>query len=243
MDPDLDALRDLAASLARGAGELARRAAGTGQGLEPDERGLPEVVTDVERRIVHQLAVRHRDHAVVTRHGGRHGPDDARVTWVVDGLDGLANYGIGLELHGVTIGVVADEGALVGVVHDAVSGRTSTAARGRPAEREGTTLRVGGGRPLADATVAWTDDGHDPDGAHVLDDTYRRVLRTGAPSTDWALVASGAVDAVVARPDLVPTEAGLLLVRCAGGVVRDEGPYVVAGAAAAVEAVAAVLSR
>ncbi len=203
MDLDLRAVRDLAVSLARGGGELARRASGTGQGLELDDAGVPEVAHDVVRRIRHRLQVR---------------PDDG-TTWRVDPLVGLANFLLGIELHGVAIGVRDEGGRLVEVLHDAVSGRTSWAARGLGAWQEERALRVDGPRG-ADA-VAWAATRR-PEPA--FEDAFGRVLRTGAATLDWVLAASGRVAAVVDEADPV---AGPLLVSEAGGhVVRVDGVLV-----------------
>lgn len=189
-------MSDLAISLARGGGELARRAAGTGQGLEFDESGVPEVAHDVERRIRHRLQVR---------------PDDG-TTWRVDPLVGLDNFLLGVELHGVAIGVADEAGRLVEVLHDAVSGRTSWAARGLGAWQEERALRVDApaGPSRADV-VAWASTTRP---RSTFEDSFGRVLRTGAPTLDWVLAAAGRVAAVVDGPDPV---AGPLLVTEAGG--------------------------
>ncbi|RYJ05353.1 MAG: hypothetical protein EON52_12025, partial [Actinomycetales bacterium] len=96
---DLSAVRDLAVSLARGAGELARRA--KGEGWDQD----PPIDRDVERRIVHAVKARHPTHAVLSETSGLHGPVDADVVWIVDPLAGAGNYAIDLELFGVSIAV------------------------------------------------------------------------------------------------------------------------------------------
>lgn len=196
MDLDLRAVSDLAISLARGGGELARRAAATGQGLELDEAGVPEVAHDVERRIRHRLQVR---------------PDDG-TTWRVDPLVGLDNFLLGVELHGVAIGVADGSGRLVEVLHDTVSGRTAWAARGLGAWQEGHALRVDGddGPARADV-VTWAATARP---AASFEDAFTRVLRTGASTLDWVLAATGRVAAVVDGPDPV---AGPLLVGEAGG--------------------------
>lgn len=196
MDLDLRAVSDLAISLARGGGELARRAAGTGQGLELDEAGVPEVAHDVERRIRHRLQVR---------------PDDG-TTWRVDPLVGLDNFLLGVELQGVAIGVTDGSGRLVEVLHDAVSGRTAWAARGLGAWQEGRRLRVDApDGPDRSDVVAWAATARP---TPVFEESFARVLRTGAPTLDWVLAASGRVAAAVDGPDPV---AGPLLVGEAGG--------------------------
>ncbi|RYJ06896.1 MAG: hypothetical protein EON52_04000, partial [Actinomycetales bacterium] len=146
---DLSAVRDLAVSLARGAGELARRA--KGEGWDPD----PPIEVDVERRIVHAVAARFPRHAVLSEASGLHGPEEADAVWIVDPLVGSGNYAIDLELFGVSLAVQRGGRTVVGVVHDSVNGRTCSAVDGEGAWREGVALRVREPRPLTEATVSW----------------------------------------------------------------------------------------
>ena len=220
-ETQLAAWRDLAVSLARGAGELARRAQGEGWPADPP------IEVDVERRMVHGITGRFRDHAVVSRLR-RSGPDDADVVWLVDPLDGAQNYAIGFDVHGASLAVVADGEVVVGVVHDSVSGWTCSAVRGGGAEREGTVLRVRPAVPLAEATLSWI--GRPSSISALLEDRAGRVLRTDAPSTDWALLAAGGTHAaVVGTDDRWALDAGLLLATEAGASHERVGDHVVVG--------------
>lgn len=213
--------RDLAVSLARGAGELARRAQGEGWPADPP------IEVDVERRMVHGITGRFRDHAVVSRLR-RSGPEDADVVWFVDPLDGAENYAIGLDLHGVSIAVVVDGEVVVGVVHDSVSGRTCSAVRGGGAEREGAVLGVRAAAPLPEATVSWI--GRPSAVSASLEGRAGRVLRTDAPSADWALLAAGGTHAVVVgTDDPWALDAGLLLATEAGASHERTADHVVVG--------------
>lgn len=242
MDLDLDAVHALALSLARGAGELARRGAAEG-------RSADEVRRDLERRTMHGITGRFRDHAVVAPGSGRHGPDGALVTWLVDPLDGSDNHSVGLDLYGVRLAVLLEDVPVVGVVHDAATGRSTSAVMGRGATSEGVRLAVAEDRPLAECTVSWleepvvdVDDTARRDTVAALEHACRRVVRTGAACIDWALLARGGTNAVVAlglaRNDLA---AGVLVAQEAGAAVHTIGDLVVAGAPEVAGALAARL--
>lgn len=225
---DPSAVRDLAVSLARGAGELARRA--KGEGWDQD----PPIDRDVERRIVHTVQARHPSHAVLSETSGLHGSAEDPVVWIVDPLVGSGNYAIDLELFGVSIAVQSSGRTVVGVVHDSVSGRTCSAVDGQGAWLEGSRLHVRETRPLADATVSWLGDR--APARDRLEERVGRLLLTGAPTADWALLASGGIDAVVAhRASAWDLGAGLLLAVEAGATVAWHDQLVLAGPSATVE--------
>ncbi|KQY55981.1 hypothetical protein ASD11_15990 [Aeromicrobium sp. Root495] len=231
---DLSAVRDLAVSLARGAGELARRA--KGEGWDPD----PPIEVDVERRIVHAVAARFPGHAVLSEASGLHGPAEADVVWIVDPLVGSGNYAIDLELFGVSLAVQRGGRTVVGVAHDSVNGRTCSAVDGEGAWREGVALRVREPRPLTEATVSWLG-GHVPV-RDLVEGRTGRMLLTGAPTADWALLVSGGTDAVVAsRASAWDLGAGLLLAVEAGAAVQWQDDLVVAGVPETVEHLVSLL--
>jgi myo-inositol-1(or 4)-monophosphatase len=67
--------------------------------------------------------------------------------------------------------------------------------------------------------------------AASLEAATKRVLRTWAPTVDYALVASGYVEGLVAlRPDAFERYAGELLLSEAGVATRQEGDRYVAAA-------------
>lgn len=218
---DLDAVHATALDLARGAGELARRFAAEGYGS----------VADIDRRMVHHVVARYREHGVLSRESGRHGPDDARVQWLIDPLNGTDNYRIGLDLYGVTFAVLLDDRPLVAVVHDSASGRSTSAIAGRGAWQEGRRLSIAEPRPVTEFTVAWiegsdvaVDDPIRQAALQVLERSTHRVLRTGAPARDWALLAEGGIDAVVVlRGDPWDVLPGRLIAREAGAVETHFG--------------------
>jgi myo-inositol-1(or 4)-monophosphatase len=149
--------------------------------------------------------------------------------WVVDPLDGTANFLHGFPVVGVSVALVEDGRPVVGAVHaPLLGGDTYTAVRGGGAFRDRQPIRVAD-RPAASAIC---NTGFPFKRKHRLDD-YRRVFegafltledlrRAGAASLDLAWTAAGVFDGFfeigLGSWDVA---AGALLVSEAGGVVTD----------------------
>ena len=169
------------------------------------------------------------DIAVLGEEGGG---ERAALGWLVDPLDGTANFLHGLEAVGVSVGLVEDGVPIVGVVHAPLLGRTYSARLGGGAFREDSRtkeqIRVSERSP-AQAICA---TGFPFRRKHLIE-SYLAVLaaamhsledlrRIGGASLDLAWTAQGVFDGYFElRLGPWDVAAGGLLVREAGGVVTD----------------------
>jgi len=87
---------------------------------------------------------------------------DAELCFVVDPVDGTANFCAGLPLFGTMVGVIRAGTIIAGVIHDPVSDTTAVAVAGQGACLEGasgerTPLRVAAPVPVAEmaGAVSW----------------------------------------------------------------------------------------
>jgi histidinol-phosphatase len=159
--------------------------------------------------------------------------------WIIDPIDGTANFMRGVPIWGTLIALAIDGVPLLGVVSSPALGKRWWAARGQGAwseERggEAKSLRVSGVADLADASLSynslkgWDDEGR-VDEVIALS---RRVWRTRAIGDMWAymLLAEGAID-IVGELDMKPWDIAALIpiVEEAGGrmtaVDGTEGPW------------------
>jgi myo-inositol-1(or 4)-monophosphatase len=223
----LEDVRAFAIALAREAGSIARGDFGRDVLAEPKgERG--DVVTRVDREaealIVAALHDRFPAHAVWAEEGGSSGAADSPWRWEVDPLDGTNNFVLGLPLYGVCMTLVRDGTPVLCAIHDAHHDATCSAIAGAGARRDGRPLAIDAPRPPVVGTVSWLQ-GYAVEPADAVADrcrralerAYKRVLRTWAPSVDWALLAAGRTGAVVAyRNEPEDLGGGLLLAREAG---------------------------
>lgn len=232
MHPELDLMREVAARVAREAGQFAVARLDLENSIAAKGDGA-DVVTEVdhecERRIITGIHEAFPDHAVLGEESGTHGDPSAPVRWLVDPLDGTNNYVMGMPLFGVCITACEGNTPLVAVVHDSMRDITTVAVRGGGAFRNGTPVRMDDATPLALATLSWSqgypvafDDPFRVRAMEVMERASKRVLRTWSPAIDWGLLAAGHVGAFVlygveVEWDLV---GGLLIAEEAGGVVE-----------------------
>jgi myo-inositol-1(or 4)-monophosphatase len=160
---------------------------------------------------------------------GEEGTDRAGtsgVRWVVDPLDGTANYVRGYPAYCAVVGVEVDGVPSVGVVVDS-HGTRSEGVRGSGATRNGSRIRPSTRENLTSAVIA-TGFGYQPDQrarqAHVAAFILPRIAdirRSGSAAFDLVSAACGIVDAYY-EVGLAPWDicAGRVVVESAGGEVR-----------------------
>jgi len=227
-DADLDALLDAALSAARRGGAIVRDAFGAARNVVEKAPGdwVSDADTASERAVRDSLLDAFPDIPVV---GEEEGGERARLGWLVDPLDGTANFLHRFPVVGVSIALVADREPIVAVVDAPLLDDTYTARRGGGAYRGDELLRVST-RPAAQAIVATGFpfrkkrerlDEYFPVFERALR-TFEDLRRAGAAALDLSWCAAGVFDAYFEQA-LGPWDvaAGALLVREAGGVVTD----------------------
>jgi myo-inositol-1(or 4)-monophosphatase len=224
---DLDRLLAVALEAARAGGTVVSEEFGAPR--EAREKAPGDWVSAADLRseaaVRGVLAAATPDIAVLGEEGGG---ERAALGWLVDPLDGTANFLHGLEAVGVSVGLVEDGVPIVGVVHAPLLGRTYSARRGGGAFRDDQPIRVSERAP-AQAICA---TGFPFRRKHLIE-SYLAVFsaamheledlrRIGGASLDLAWTAHGVFDGYF-ELSLGPWDvaAGGLLVREAGGVVTD----------------------
>lgn len=227
--PSPSELRDLAADIAREAGELAALRRREGVSIAATKSSLADLVTEADREVEAlirgRLRVERPDDGFLGEESGD-AEGASGITWVVDPIDGTVNYAMGIPVYNVSIAaVVGEPGAdtIAAAVYAPALGELFTAARGEGARLNGERLRVS--EPTAAGALLATGFGYDPR-THAADlETVARVMplardlrRMGAAAIDLAYVAAGRLDGYFER-GLKPWDyaAGALLVTEAGG--------------------------
>lgn len=188
------------------------------------------VVTDAdlasERTILSTISSRHPGHAVFSEESGREGA--SRYTWIVDPLDGTANFVNGYPHYCVSIALVIDGSPIVGVVARPETGDVYTAVKGCGAKRNGNRLTVSSTEALASSSILFgvsppiaNDDGFVALHRALIDpERTASVRRFGAGACDLSLVAGGRFDCFLDKyTSPWDVAAGILLVSEAGGRV------------------------
>ena len=196
---DLLALAGELADIATDIHREARRAL-----LRVVEKTSPfDLVTQVDREaeaamVECLLAVRPHDGILGEEGASRDGSSGVR--WIIDPLDGTANYVYGYPAHAVSIGVEIDGELSVGVVHDTARNIRFAAARGLGATAGGEPIHATDKDDPATALFA-TGFSFDPALRARQGEVLARLLprirdvrRSGAASVDLCALASGSVD-------------------------------------------------
>jgi len=188
---------------------------------KPDRTPVTEADQEVERALAQRLAVAVPGDALVGEEFGDSAGESGR-TWIIDPIDGTANFLRGVPVWATLIGLMVGDSAAVGVVTAPAIGRRWWAVPGSAFTRDvdGTerSLAVSKVADYGDASLAYSDPIGWPPGA--LGRLQQHAWRTRGYGDFWShmLVAEGAVDVAV-EPDLKPWDVAALLpiVAASGG--------------------------
>ena len=206
------------------------------------EKGPRDLVTDAD--LASEAAIRavilaaFPDHGFLAEESAAQssGAWDRPYCWVVDPLDGTANYAHGVPCYAVSIAATSQGRLLAGVILDPERDECFAAAQGVPTTHNGRAVKVSRTTRLAEAMVAASlpagvrGDSPDLQQFQRVAPLCQSIRRTGSAALNLAYVACGRFDAHWAR-EIHPWDsaAGVLLVEQAGGLATacDGGPYAV----------------
>jgi myo-inositol-1(or 4)-monophosphatase len=212
-------------NLAREAGTMAHRAFGTSA---TSLKGRHDVVTamdrEVERFIRGAIARRYPAEAII---GEEEGGAAGERLWLIDPIDGTANYARGIPHYCVSIGYVERGVPTVGAIHDPSHDWLYAAERGGGAWMNDARIQVSPRTAPTDATVECGWSTRRPAADYVA--LIARVLGAGAAIRRAGSGALGLVDVAAGRSEAYcelhinawDCAAGIVLVQEAGGRCND----------------------
>jgi myo-inositol-1(or 4)-monophosphatase len=188
-----------------------------------------ELVTTADLRadeiIREHLSGKFPQHRFLSEEGAHEGAADfSGPVWIVDPIDGTANYAHGHPYVSISAALAVDGEPSVGVVHAPFLQETYTAIRGAGAASNGRSIHVSSVTELRGALVG-TGFPHDRADLNRSMARVQRLLtecqdirRAGSPALDICWVAAGRLDAHceslapwdIAAASLVATEAGAI---------------------------------
>ncbi len=192
---------------------------------------------DAQEAALSVISRNHPDHVILAEESDESVEDqlarwDGRPMWIVDPLDGTANFLHGHPQYCASVAVAVDGRPVAGAVVSGSTGERWWASTGGGAFKGGRRIRVSGERPLARSLVG---TGFPfklleamPTYLGQLDRVLRSasgVRRAGSAALDLCYLAQGSLDAFW-EEILMPWDfaAGLVLVHEAGGVLaRPDG--------------------
>ena len=215
--------------------------------LTVDRKGHQDWVTEADRNVEvlirEGLASAFPGDAIV---GEEHGESEGATgfTWVIDPIDGTANFVNGIPVWCVVLAGVSEGRTRIGVIHDPNHDETYVAIRGGGATLNGAPIRVADGVALGDGTVSvgYSNRVEARRIVPVIEDLLARGAmfhRNASGALTLAYVAAGRLLGYVEEHmNAWDCLAGELLIREAGGTVEThdddrmiaEGGRVIAGA-------------
>ena len=197
-----------------------------------ERKGRGNYVTDVDLRVETEakaaLEREYPDFGIVGEESGGAAPGTGGYAWIIDPIDGTANFARGIPHFATTVALIGPEGApVLGATFDPVRGDSFTAAEGQGAHVNGERLHASELRTISEGVL-----GMDlPYGDDLVDASFgvvqallpvQRVRILGSGALGMAYTAAGWLDLHV-HLSLAPWDvaAGLLMVREAGAEVID----------------------
>ena len=224
-------LLNIAVRAARQAGNVIARNIDRFDTFTVTEKATNDFVTEIdrvaERRIIDTVRRSHPNHAFLAEESGAHGRSD--FEWIIDPLDGTANFVHGFPHVAVSIGVRHRGRMEHGVVFDPLRQELFTASRGSGAQLDDRRIRVSTKSNLKGALVGSGFVTRELDrlepylaALKALISGSAHVRRSGSAALDLAYVAAGRLDGFW-ELGLAPWDiaAGTLLVQEAGGIVTE----------------------
>jgi myo-inositol-1(or 4)-monophosphatase len=228
-DRSLDARLLAGSAIAREAGRLARKHfQSRPKALQIDFKGDQDYISAVDAEV--EALIRARLHEAFPEDsfygeegGGAFGPD----VWMVDPIDGTANFMRGIPLFCISMAFVREGQARIGIIYDPVHDELYAAQSGRGATLDGQPMHISGLTDVRQATIeaGWsTRLPHDRYTALVqtMKEAGAGVRRGGSGALALAYVADGRIDGYCElHMNAWDALAGLVLVQEAGGWTND----------------------
>lgn len=189
-----------------------------------------ELDLELERRITDAL----REGTGLEAHGEEYGgpPVNEGTVWVVDPIDGTANYSLGIPTAGILVGLVHNRQPVLGLTWLPLLGLRFTSVAGEPLKQNGEVLPQIADVSIRDVALGL---GSLNTGARTTyPPAYRREVfekltldaartrKFGSTGVDLAFVASSRLSAAVSFGNYAwDNAAGASHIRSAGGLVTD----------------------
>ena len=233
-------LMNIAASIARQAGDLVAVGRSRGTGNVDIKSSPTDVVTQWDRAseslIVERLGHLRPNDSVLGEEGTQT-PGTSGITWFIDPIDGTTNFLYNLSGYAVSIAATDEAGTLAAAVYLPVTRELFVAARGHGAWLGARKLTCSPCHDLSMALIgtgfSYSSQRRDAQGTQIAKilPQVRDIRRCGAAAADLCYVADGRLDAYfeeflqpwdLAAGLLIATEAGAIASDFSGSLIRSE---------------------
>ena len=219
-----------AQGVVREAGQMALDRYRRRESLAIERKGKQDFVSEADKAceefVAGALLKAFPDDALLGEEGGLQNGGGA-ATWIIDPIDGTSNFIAGIPVWCVSLGLVIDSRAVLGIIYNPVTEELYAARVGEGAYLNGRRIRVSNARRLDEARMGLGFSYRRPVAAHVKAvnaclEVSCEYTRFGSGALGMAFAADGRLDGYYeAHINAWDVAAGLVLVSEAGGWCND----------------------
>ena len=183
----------------------------------------------VEKILIDELLKARPDYSVLSEEIGKINNDKA-FKWIIDTIDGTANFLHGVPHFSISIGLEQNSEIICGIIYDPIKDEMFVAEKGNGAYLNNQRIRVSSRSKLKDCIIF---TGGPKKGVEDMESSLKEyynfsskvqipIRKLGSAALDMAYVAAGRCDGFWQRHlEYWDIAAGIILVKESGGLVTD----------------------
>ena len=203
------------------------------ENLQVSLKGPGDFVTasdkKVEKILINELQKARPSYSILSEEIGQIN-NDKSFKWIIDPIDGTANFLHGIPHFAISIGLEHNEEIICGIIYDPIKDEMFVAEKGNGSYLNNQRIRVSSRSKLKDCIIFTGGPKHNSEGRELALKEYNNfsskvlipIRKMGSASLDMAYVAAGRCDGFWQRSlNYWDIAAGIILVKEAGGFVTD----------------------
>ena len=201
--------------------------------LQVSVKGPGDFVTasdkKVEKILIDELSKARPNYSILSEEIGEI-KNDNEFRWVIDPIDGTANFLHGIPHFCISIGLEKNKEIISGIIFDPIKDETFTAEKGNGSYLNNQRLRVSGRNKLKDSIIFTGGPKFESEEKDLILEEYKKISsnvhipirKMGSAALDLAYVAAGRCDGFWQRDlNYWDIAAGIILIKEAGGFITD----------------------
>ena len=183
----------------------------------------------VEKILINELQKARPSYSILSEEIGQIN-NDKSFKWIIDPIDGTANFLHGIPHFAISIGLEHDDEIICGIVYDPIKDEMFVAEKGNGSYLNNHRMRVSSRSKLKDCIVFTGGPKFESKNKELALEEYKKfsskilipIRKLGSAALDMAYVAAGRCDGFWQRNlNYWDIAAGIILVKEAGGFVTD----------------------
>jgi len=217
----------------RKASKILIRDFGEIENLQVSVKGPGDFVTTsdkkVEKTIINELLKARPDYSVLSEESGEIN-NDKSFKWIIDPIDGTANFLHGIPHFAISIGLEKDGEIICGIIYDPIKDEMFVAEKGNGSYLNNQRIRVSSRSKLKDCIIFTGGPKKESEDRDLALKEYNNfsskilipIRKLGSAALDMAYVAAGRCDGFWQRNlNYWDIAAGIILIKESGGFVTD----------------------